>query len=189
MVLPQILPAPLTRSLYHRVSHLDTSKDLVRAGIGRQQDFQLNAQIRRDQTHWLHDDNPIDQHYLQVMNALREGLNQRLFMGLFDYESHYAHYPPGTFYKRHMDAFKGQNKRMLTTVLYLNPDWQSDDGGALHIYAPDTGAMIEQVTPEMGTFVMFLSEQFPHEVLTTQRDRYSIAGWFRMRDQRASVLA
>lgn len=188
VVLPEFLPAPLTEGLYHRVTKLDEQDVLARAGIGRQQDFQLNQKVRRDATRWLRDENPLDQQYLQWMNALREGLNQRLFMGLFDYEAHYAHYAPGAFYKRHMDAFKGQNQRVLTTVLYLNRDWQAD-GGALSIYAPDSDAMIKQVTPEMGTFVMFLSEQFPHEVLTAQRDRYSIAGWFRLRDDLRTVVA
>jgi SM-20-related protein len=28
--------------------------------------------------------------------------------------------------------------------------------------------------------VVFLSEEFPHEVLPTATDRYSIAGWFRV---------
>lgn len=34
--------------------------------------------------------------------------------------------------------------------------------------------------PRAGTLVVFLSEDMPHEVLETQRERYSIAGWFRV---------
>ena len=71
---------------------------------------------------------------------------------------------------------------MLTTVLYLNPEWQPGDGGQLLIYAPDSDKVIETVNPNFGTFVIFLSEQFPHEVVRTSSDRYSIAGWFRLQD-------
>lgn len=187
VVLPQLLPAPLTTALHNHIIQLRKQAELARAGIGRQQNFQLNSQIRRDETRWLANKNPLEQQYLQFMNLLREALNQRLFLGLFDYEAHYAHYPPGAFYKRHLDAFQGQNQRMLTTVFYLNEDWQAADGGELAIYAPDSDAMIEKVIPEMASFVMFLSEKFPHEVLTTRRDRYSIAGWFRLRDAADTV--
>ncbi|MEJ2425981.1 MAG: 2OG-Fe(II) oxygenase, partial [Candidatus Thiodiazotropha sp.] len=31
-----------------------------------------------------------------------------------------------------------------------------------------------------GQTVIFLSERFPHEVIPAQRDRYTIAGWYRV---------
>ena len=37
-----------------------------------------------------------------------------------------------------------------------------------------------RVMPRMGKLAVFLSEEFPHEVLPARRDRYSIAGWFRV---------
>ncbi|WP_338057695.1 2OG-Fe(II) oxygenase [Shewanella japonica] len=37
---------------------------------------------------------------------------------------------------------------------------------------------VAAVTPSLGTIVVFLSEEFPHEVLPAKLDRYSIAGWF-----------
>jgi SM-20-related protein len=36
------------------------------------------------------------------------------------------------------------------------------------------------VPPKNGTLVLFLSEEFPHEVLVAKKTRYSIAGWFRI---------
>ena len=42
---------------------------------------------------------------------------------------------------------------------------------------------VELVLPELGTLVIFLSEDIPHEVLPAMRDRYSIAGWFRVNDR------
>ncbi|MED5509269.1 MAG: 2OG-Fe(II) oxygenase [Pseudomonadota bacterium] len=180
-ILPQLLPPELNIALHRRVARLEDA-DFQRAGIGRDLDFQLNNSVRQDQTRWLTADNPTDRAYIDQMADFRLAINRRLFMGLFDYESHYAHYPPGAFYKKHLDAFKGQSNRVLTTVLYLNPEWQADDGGQLLIYASDSETVIETVNPNFGTFVIFLSEQFPHEVVKSLRDRYSIAGWFRLQD-------
>jgi len=36
------------------------------------------------------------------------------------------------------------------------------------------------VTPMFATLVLFLSEEFSHEVLPTARNRYAVAGWFRL---------
>lgn len=181
-VLPQLLTLPQNHDLYRRVARLDEHNALTLAGIGREQAFQVNTEIRKDETRWLNIEDPIDNVYLAAMSVFRLAMNERLFLGLFDYEAHYAHYGSGAFYKRHVDAFKGQSNRILSTVLYLNPDWQSDDGGQLVIYAPDSDAIVTIVEPELGTFVAFLSEQFPHEVLPCKQDRYSIAGWFRAPD-------
>ncbi|AFJ02024.1 SM-20-like protein [Methylophaga frappieri] len=181
-ILPQLLPLPLNHDLYRRVARLDDHNALTRAGIGRDQQFQLNTTIRRDETRWLSDEHPIDQAYLAAMSSFRLALNERLFLGLFDYEAHFAHYGPGAFYKRHVDAFKGQSNRILTTVLYLNPFWPAEAGGQLAMYQPGTEKIIASVEPELGTFVVFLSDTFPHEVLPCRQDRYSIAGWFRCLD-------
>jgi len=182
-ILPSLLPLRLCFDLHRRVARLDEHNALTQAGIGREFQFQLNEAIRLDETRWLSPDHAIDAAYLAMMSQLRLELNKRLFLGLFDYEAHYAHYAPGAFYKRHLDAFKGQSNRILTTVLYLNPDWQPQDGGQLVIYDPVSNTTtLETVEPEMGTFVLFLSEQFPHEVLPSKQDRYSVSGWFRVYD-------
>lgn len=174
---PELLPETMTASLHQRITQLNTD-DFHTAGIGRQQAFQLNQQIRSDETRWLTVDNSVDGSYLDWMSNLRTELNQRLYMGLFKYEAHYAHYAPGAYYQRHVDAFKGESNRVLTTLLYLNPDWQTVDGGELLIYRPETDEIIENILPEYGKFIVFLSDQFPHQVLRTNRDRYSISGWF-----------
>jgi SM-20-related protein len=177
----QLLPEAITVALSRRVRQLN-SDDFQTAGIGRKQQFQLNQQIRSDETHWLTVDNGIDASYLDWMSKLRAELNQRLYMGLFKYEAHYAHYSPGAYYQRHVDAFKGQSNRVLTTLLYLNPNWQTNAGGELVIYHPETEDVIEQILPEYGKFIVFLSDQFPHQVLRANRDRYSISGWFHIND-------
>ena len=67
--------------------------------------------------------------------------------------------------------------------LYLNPRWQAADGGGLLIEVGKGGRETLAVAPDCGTLVVFLSEDFAHEVLAAKRDRYSIAGWFRARSE------
>jgi SM-20-related protein len=131
---------------------------------------------------WLHPDDPAEAAYLAWMEQLRQGLNRRLFLGLFDYEAHFAVYSAGAFYRKHLDAFQGETNRVLSTVFYLNPHCLPDDGGELLIHAPVGDALLETVTPEFGTMAIFLSAIFPHEVAVTRRKRCSIAGWFRGRE-------
>ncbi|MDF2179546.1 2OG-Fe(II) oxygenase [Aliiglaciecola sp. CAU 1673] len=164
------------------LSELNSYKEahFQQAGIGRENLLQQNSQVRTDAIRWLDGHTSAQKQFLNGMATLRVELNRRLFMGLFDYECHFAHYRPGDFYKRHLDAFKGRTNRVLSTVLYLNPDWQPADGGELLMYEKKQEKPFLRLVPEFGKLVIFLSERFPHEVLPAQRDRYSIAGWFRV---------
>ena len=155
------------------------------AGIGRQQGLQLNDQIRKDQPRWFDSNNLAQTEYLSVMDQLRSEVNRQFFMGLFDYECHYAKYQAGDFYKKHLDAFKGRSNRVLTTVCYLN---SPSVGGELVIYAEDSTTVLARVSPKAGTLVVFESERFPHEVLAAQSIRYSIAGWFRTNNSLAGII-
>ncbi len=150
------------------------------AGIGREQDHMINGFVRRDEIHWLRGTLPETKQYLDWAESFRLDLNRQLFLGLFDYECHFARYQPGAFYKKHLDAFQGQTNRVLSTVTYLNPDWTEADGGQLVIYTPDGQHELERIVPVAGRFVTFLSNVYPHEVLPAQRTRRSIAGWFRV---------
>jgi SM-20-related protein len=178
-ILPQILPETLTSALTERVTNLATEQ-FSTAGIGRNNTLHFNESIRNDETYWLTDDNNIDKQYLDWMKQLRIEINQRLYMGLFKFEAHYAHYRQGAFYKRHLDAFKGKSNRVLSILLYLNKDWQTADAGELLLY-DDNNTLIETVLPTYGKVIIFLSDRFPHEVLKANRNRYSIAGWFHIR--------
>jgi SM-20-related protein len=177
-VLPAALPAIMGDALLARAASFDHSVFRA-AGVGRADKFQLNALVRNDEIRWLTPDNEVEAAYLAWMEALRMGLNRRLFMGLFDYEGHFARYAPGAFYKKHVDAFKGRTNRVLSTVFYLNPNWEVTDGGHLLMYDHRDDA-IATISPLMGTLVVFLSDCFPHEVRQASRLRYSIAGWFRV---------
>lgn len=182
-IINDTFPLSLVDGLWQEFQTLPESELRV-AGVGRQDDFQVNRQIRRDKIHWLDGNTEMQQAFLTWMEAVRLGLNRRLFMGLFDYECHYASYAPGAFYKKHLDAFKyplnpAQPNRILSTVLYLNPEWRTGDGGELLLYDEDDTQLLQTVAPEYGKLMIFLSDRFPHEVLVAHRERQSIAGWFR----------
>ena len=54
------------------------------------------------------------------------------------------------------------------------------DGGELVLYQNDEDTTGIRVTPALGTVVLFLSEEFPHEVKPASQNRFSIAGWYRV---------
>ncbi|WP_334120243.1 2OG-Fe(II) oxygenase [Limnobacter sp.] len=151
------------------------------AGVGRAQQHVANASIRRDAISWIESTEGAQGQWLAFSAQLQRHLNRSLMLGLFSFESHFAHYAPGAFYKTHVDAFKGQANRVLSVVLYLNPAWVCADGGEMVLYSDTApGTVLCKVSPNAGTLAVFLSEDFPHEVLPALRDRYSIAGWYRV---------
>lgn len=174
-----IFTVPELETLFLDIKHTD-SQYFHLAGIGRDDNHQLNRFVRRDRIHWLEAGHATARFYFDWIEQLRLYLNRRLYLGLFDYECHYAHYPQGGFYKKHRDAFRGQSNRVLTTILYLNPDWQPQDGGELVLYADDNQTELQTISPQFGNMVIFLSEEFPHEVLPAHRSRYSLTGWYRV---------
>lgn len=180
-----VLPAPLLKKLSTQLLGRCQDDRLGRfhaAQIGRGAAKKQIDTIRGDVISWLDDTNRIDHAYLAWMEKLRMGLNAALFMGLFDYECHYAIYGSGAGYARHSDVLAGKKNRVLSTVYYLNEAWQPSDGGELLLYAPTGDAVISTVNPTFGTMIIFLSESFPHQVLAAHHARRSIAGWFRVRD-------
>ena len=179
IILNEVFTVEQLQSLFLTIKQTD-SEEFHAAGIGREQDHQVNQFVRRDRIRWLGEGDTEVGFYLDWMERLRLRLNRELFLGLFDYECHYAHYPKGAFYKRHYDSFQGSSNRRLTTILYLNPAWQATDGGELLMYGDDSETVLATVQPAFGTMVLFLSEEFPHEVLPTHKSRYSLTGWFRI---------
>ncbi len=177
------LPKIHAEQLMHEAKRL-ASTEFKPASIGRNDTQQFNSKVRTDSTLWLEGNSAIQQIYLDWMEQLRTGLNRRLFLGLFDFECHYSRYRKGDFYQRHLDTFKkdksgAKSNRVLSTVFYLNPDWVQNDGGELLLYTDKQVSPLLIVPPLLNSCVIFLSDTFPHEVLNSQCDRYSIAGWYR----------
>jgi len=178
-LLDDAIPDDLCHALFERVTSFRKA-EFSPAGIGRAQDQMLNGFVRRDEIHWLEASDPAERGWLDWIEQLRVYLNRRLLLGLFSYEGHFAHYAPGAFYKKHFDAFKGEGNRILTVVFYLNPGWQPDEGGEILMFRAEETEPFQRILPEIGRIAVFLSEEFPHEVLPAKRDRYSIAGWYRI---------
>lgn len=151
-----------------------------KARIGRNDEVTRESSIRSDKIQWVHRDmgEPASQ-FLDKMEQIRLAANQAFFLGLFEYEAHFAKYEKGDFYQKHLDCFKGNENRRLTTVFYMNDEWSEDDAGELVVYDLQDNH-IATIPPKSGRLFVFLSEQFPHEVLPTNTERFSIAGWFRI---------
>ncbi len=182
-----ILDSVLSDQVKNLMQHLDNleQQGMASAGIGRGQGFHQSKQIRGDSIHWLSDQHPIEKAFLDWVEKCRIGLNLRLYLGLMDYECHFAVYPAGSFYQKHLDSFrdKGSNRpvRRISIVFYLNQDWNLENGGALVLYDETGQRILESVAPECGRMLVFLSEKFPHEVKMAHQKRRSIAGWIRSR--------
>lgn len=178
------IPKELAEILHFHLSNMPEHK-FSDASVGRQLNQKLNEKVRNDAIVWINGLSPAGAKWLNWTQDLQGYLNRRLFLGLFSFESHFAHYAKGNYYKRHLDAFKGQANRVLSLVTYLNPEWEAEDGGELVIYQNSEDQEGIKVRPEFGTLAVFLSEDFEHEVKPSLRDRYSIAGWFRVNSSTA----
>jgi SM-20-related protein len=155
-----------------------------RAGIGKLQDKQINEAIRGDYIEWIDrvSADPALQVYLAKLQELISFVNQNLFLSLKDYEVHMTIYPPGSYYKRHLDQFKKDDHRKLSVICYLNENWIEEEGGQLRIYLPEKSI---DVLPLAGRLVCFRSDQLEHEVLAATRPRLSLTGW--ILDQHAEL--
>jgi SM-20-related protein len=147
-----------------------------KAGIGKDQQKQINEAVRGDYIQWIDRKtaSPELQVYLDRLQKLTAALNRSLFLSLKDFEIHMTVYPPGAFYKRHLDQFRKDDHRILSVICYLNQNWVPDNGGQLRLYLQE-GPI--DVQPTAGTLVCFRSDQLEHEVLPAHRQRLSLTGW------------
>ena len=174
------LPQDLTRALAAECRKRAAEGELAPAAVGRGPSSEVREGIRGDQIQWI-DPGQAEacDSYLALMDSLREAMNRSLFLGLEDFESHFALYPPGAFYLKHVDRFRDDDRRMVSAVVYLNDAWLPEHGGQLRMYLDND--RVYDVQPTGGCLVVFLSGEVPHEVLPATRDRLSLTGWFRRR--------
>lgn len=145
------------------------------AGIGSVYNNLTEKAIRSDFTYWL--DRERDQEintFFRVVEETIGNLNRYCFLSLSGFEFHFAHYPKGTFYKRHLDQFKERSNRLISMIIYLNEDWSKGDGGELVIYRDDEAITVE---PLNNRCILFKSHVLEHEVLISNKDRFSVTGW------------
>lgn len=197
VVLPAALPEAVAASLLDYLTDILTDNDGSRfyaARIGRGSDQMRNQFVRRDRIYWIDERHPGSTEWLAWAERLKRYLNRRLFLGLFSFESHFSSYREGDFYRKHRDAFRGECNRVLSLVTYLNKGWEPGQGGELVLFEADSETGIDSdqelvtVQPGFATLVVFLSEEFPHEVRATVRERYAVAGWFRVNASGAGAV-
>ena len=176
IVLSDALRAEIILALKEIILNSDGFK---KAGISNSNSLHVDLSKRSDQTKWLDEDGAGESMYLEFAQGLQEYLNRSLYLGLKYYEAHFAIYEEGDFYEKHLDSFRGSKNRVVTTVYYLNDEWNEKNGGELIVY-DENDKELTTVRPIANTLVVFMSEKFPHEVLPAKDKRYSIAGWFRV---------
>lgn len=155
--------------------------EFKKAAIGNQFNETIVKTIRGDFISWIDEvvKNKAEAVFFDKIEHFTNYLNRTCFLGIQEREFHYALYPIGTFYKRHLDTFQNDDSRKLSIVCYLNEeDWQEAYGGQLAIYKDEETI---NIFPLKGRMVVFESQILEHEVKPVKRERLSITGWLKTR--------
>jgi SM-20-related protein len=156
-----------------------------KAAIGNRLNETIVKSIRGDVILWMEEAKADDSEslFFNKINYLVSYLNSTCFLGILHKEFHYAIYPKSTYYKRHIDTFKNDDRRKLSFVCYLNEvGWLPENGGELVLYLDDNGNEVEKVIyPFPGRVVIFESQIIEHEVRPVNTERLSITGWLKTR--------
>jgi SM-20-related protein len=175
----RFLPLARIRELIDCAARRFDRGDFGAARVGADERLQRREAVRGDRTCWLVE--PLfaeERALLADLELLRLDFNRQGVLGLFDLELHYAWYPPGAGYIRHVDQLQGRDQRVVSLILYLNEAWRPEAGGELRMFDTDGFRDIE---PIAGRLVCFLTAGREHAVLPTHLGRLSITGWFRRR--------
>lgn len=152
-----------------------------KAAIGNQFNEHIVKSIRGDFVSWIDEKEifPAEEAFFNKINDFTDYMNRTCFLGIQEHEFHYALYPKGTFYKRHLDTFQNDDSRKLSIVCYLNNEnWLPEYGGELVIYKEEEEVVIY---PLKGRVVIFESQILEHEVKPVEQQRLSITGWLKTR--------
>lgn len=160
---------------------MQKSKDSFNpARIGKGPDTAINSEIRSDHIFWINDWNATVEllEYEKFLSNVMSFCRENFYLPLKRFESHFALYENGSFYKKHLDCHKNSPHRLITAVLYLS-EFKENNGGQLVIYPTDNSNAPVKVNPVAGRVVIFKSDSLIHEVLTTNANRYSLTSWLR----------
>lgn len=153
-----------------------------KSAMGNRTNEEIDKTIRGDFILWMDENNAneAEKLFFDRINELVDYLNRTCFLGILQKEFHYAVYPKGTFYKRHLDTFQNDDRRKLSIVCYLNEDnWLSQNGGELTLYTENETV---DLLPLPGRIVVFESQILEHEVKVVKAsERLSITGWLKTR--------
>lgn len=121
----------------------------------------------------------------RVVDELK--LHVKKLEGIFERsDAMLAVYPSeGSRFARHIDNTTGDGRR-LTLLVYLNPSWAVDQGGALRV-SSSSGRLVD-VLPVAGRLAMFYSSEVPHEVMPSFGHRHALTIWYYDTDERREAL-
>ena len=176
-IIDHLLPEAILFELKARFEELQQEDEFHKAGIGKQLHYTIDKSVRGDFIRWIDpkDTEAITYALFEYINELIVTLNRTCFLGIKDYETHYAFYPQGKGYLMHRDRFQNNPHRIISYVYYLNDNWQQGDGGELVLYN-ENEQPIETIAPLGNRLAVFLSETL-HEVRNCNTERRSITGW------------
>jgi SM-20-related protein len=173
------LSEALALHLKENLTDLYANQHLKNAGTGITEDVDHTTKFRSDKIHWLtreHND-LYENEFFDRMDAFVKYLNDSCYTGINSYEFHYTLYETGTCYKKHLDQFRNNDSRKYSMIMYLNPDWKTEDGGELCIHHANSQ---QNISPDNGKTVFFQSNELEHEVRLTHKPRMSITGWLKV---------
>ncbi|KQS27013.1 2OG-Fe(II) oxygenase [Dyadobacter sp. Leaf189] len=173
------LKVALANQLREKLAALHSQGQFQSAGTGNEKIILHDKLYRSDMIYWLdreHKD-PVEEEFFTLMDLFVLHLNSTCYTGITGYEFHYAMYPAGSFYKKHLDQFRSDPSRQYSMIMYLNEDWQPGDGGELRIHHMDR---LQDISPTNGKSIFFKSSELEHEVMLTNKPRLSITGWLKV---------
>lgn len=187
LVIDDFLPTELAEKLLTELKFWRKENKFKKGGIGKSVAHTVVEEIRRDKIKWINQEKclPITKEYLDYLSKLSSTLNRNFFLSLKDLEAMYAIYEKGAFYKTHRDRFKTQPHRVISVVLYLNPNWKPKHGGELVIHKEDEDNSSVKIEPIFNRLALFKSELL-HEVVPCTNQRYSVTTW--LKDQLNEVF-
>ena len=150
-----------------------------KAAVGNRLNQTIVNSIRGDFILWIDEANTnvIETCFFNKIDSMVGYLNKTCFLGIAHKEFHYAIYPEGTFYKKHIDSFQNDDRRKLSFVFYLNEaNWLPENGGELVLYLKNKE---QHIYPLPGRVVVFESHVIEHEVKPVFTERLSITGWLK----------
>lgn len=164
------------------VTHLNellAQAEFHSAAVGKKLDKTVDKSIRKSEICWIDHWQAIDELSLlkRDLEHIMDEVKNYFLLSLKRFESQFAVYPIGGYYKKHLDQLRKSPHRQLSHILYLN---DCNEGGELVLYDRNNKLKIAQVIrPKKGQCVAFLSAQIYHEVLPVKDKRLSITTWFR----------
>lgn len=151
--------------------------------IGRGIKTKKNSSIRNGSIGWINfdEENSSLKSLNFILAELMNSISLYFRIPLRRFESQFALYNQGGFYKPHLDQHKMARHRQLTCCIYLN---DCKKGGEFVLFKSGSKSQIEKVIkPRKGSIALFFSADIYHEVKLVNDPRLSITTWFRDDEQ------